>query len=84
MKAESVGLSQGRLERLDRVMKARYVDAGHLPGIITQVYRKGENFYEMPGDRHGVSANASATAPAKLLAVFVVDTDDKELTTSVK
>src|SRR5450631_1118392 len=23
-------------------MKDRYVDAGHLPGIVTQVYRKGE------------------------------------------
>ncbi len=23
-------------------MKERYVDAGHLPGLITQVYRKGE------------------------------------------
>jgi quercetin dioxygenase-like cupin family protein len=35
----------------------------------------------MPGDRHAVSANASDTKPAKLLAVFVVDTDEKELTT---
>lgn len=45
-----------------------------------KTYRKGENFYEMPGDRHGVSANASATMPAKLLAVFVVDTQEKNLT----
>jgi quercetin dioxygenase-like cupin family protein len=45
-----------------------------------KIYRKGESFSEMPGDRHGVSANASATAPAKLLAVFVVDTDEKILT----
>ncbi len=35
----------------------------------------------MPGDRHSVSENASKTEPAKLLAVFVVDTDEKELTT---
>ena len=34
--------------------------------IVT--YRKGESFSEMPGDRHAVSANASETAPAKLLA----------------
>ncbi len=34
----------------------------------------------MPGDRHGVSANASETKPAKLLAVFVVDTNETELT----
>lgn len=32
---------------------------------------------------HGVSANASKTRPAKLLAVFVVDTDDTKLTTSI-
>jgi len=31
-----------------------------------------------------VSRNASKTEPAKLLAVFVVDTNDKALTTPVK
>jgi quercetin dioxygenase-like cupin family protein len=50
--------------------------------IVT--YRKGESFSEMPGDRHSVSENASKTEPAKLLAVFVVDTDEKELTTSLE
>ncbi|WP_442892250.1 cupin domain-containing protein [Ensifer sp. MJa1] len=43
-------------------------------------YKAGESFSEMPGDRHGVSANGSRTEPAKLLAVFVVDTTEKELT----
>ena len=38
------------------------------------------SFSELPGDRHGVSANASETKPAKLLAVFVVDTNKTELT----
>jgi quercetin dioxygenase-like cupin family protein len=47
-------------------------------GPIT-VYRAGENFAEMPGDHHGVSANASDTESAKLLAVFVVDTDETNL-----
>ena len=46
-----------------------------------KVYRAGENFAEMPGDRHAVSANASATEPASLLAVFVVDTSDTKLVT---
>lgn len=46
-----------------------------------QVYQAGQNFTELPGDQHAVSANASNTAKAKLLAVFVVDTDDKVLTT---
>ena len=49
-------------------------------GPVT-TYTAGQNFSELPGDRHGVSANASKTKPAKLLAVFVVDTNDKELTT---
>ncbi len=49
-------------------------------GPVT-TYRAGEAFPELPGDRHGVSENASATEPAKLLAVFVVDIDETELTT---
>lgn len=44
-----------------------------------KVYRAGESFSEYPGDRHGVSENASTSEPAKLLAVFVVNTDEKEL-----
>jgi len=49
-------------------------------GPVT-IYKAGETFFEKAGDHHGVSANGSATEPAKLLAVFVVDTDEKELTT---
>ena len=43
-------------------------------------YKAGQSFSELPGDRHGVSANASKTRPAKLLAVFVVDTNETDLT----
>lgn len=46
-------------------------------------YRAGQNFPEMPGDRHTLDENASKTEPAKLLAVFVVDTDEKELLTPI-
>ena len=46
-----------------------------------RVYRAGESWYENPGSHHRVSRNASATEPAKLLAVIVADTDDKTLTT---
>lgn len=49
-------------------------------GAVT-VYRAGENFVEMPGDHHDISANASDSEPAKLLAVFVVDTSDTKLVT---
>jgi len=47
------------------------------------VYKAGESFFEEPGSLHAVSRNASKTKPAKLLAVFVVDSDDKKLTTNV-
>jgi quercetin dioxygenase-like cupin family protein len=49
-------------------------------GPVT-IYAAGQSFSELPGDRHGVSANASETQPAKLLAVFVVDTNETDLTT---
>lgn len=52
-------------------------------GPVT-VYKAGESFSELPGDRHGVSENASKTEPAKLLAVFVVDTAQQELTFPIK
>jgi quercetin dioxygenase-like cupin family protein len=47
-------------------------------------YRAGQNFSEMPGDRHTLDENASKTEPAKLLAVFVVDTDEKQLLTPLE
>jgi len=47
-------------------------------------YRAGQNFSEMPGDRHTLDENASKTEPAKLLAVFVVDTNEKELLTPLQ
>lgn len=52
-------------------------------GPVT-TYGAGESFSEFPGDRHGVSENASTTEPARLLAVFVVDTDETTLTTPYK
>lgn len=47
-------------------------------------YRAGQNFSEFPGDRHTLDENASKTEPAKLLAVFVVDTDEKQLLTPLE
>jgi quercetin dioxygenase-like cupin family protein len=44
-----------------------------------KTYLAGQSFSELPGDRHLVSANASKTKPAKLLAIFVVDTEAKDL-----
>jgi quercetin dioxygenase-like cupin family protein len=48
-------------------------------GPIT-VYEAGESWLEPPGSAHPVSENASATEPARLLAVFVAE-DGAELTT---
>ncbi|WP_324764552.1 cupin domain-containing protein (plasmid) [Sinorhizobium meliloti] len=53
-------------------------------GSPEKVYQAGENFYEDPGSRHQVSANASDREPARLLAVFVLDTEETELTTPLK
>lgn len=43
------------------------------------VYKAGESWTEVPGDHHKVSANASSTKPARLLAIFVVDTTEQEI-----
>jgi quercetin dioxygenase-like cupin family protein len=50
-------------------------------GGEAKVFHAGESFSEAPGANHTISENASATEAAKLLAIFVVDTNDKELTT---
>ena len=71
--------------------KSAFIYATVLEGAIrsqvndgpVMTYRAGQSFSELPGDRHGVSANASTTQPAKLLAVFVVDTNVTELTTPI-
>jgi quercetin dioxygenase-like cupin family protein len=44
-----------------------------------RTYQAGESWTEQSGDHHQVSANASTTAPAKLLAIFVVDTRDHQI-----
>jgi quercetin dioxygenase-like cupin family protein len=65
-----------------------YVVAGEIQSQVddgpVRTYRAGESFYEAPGAHHRVSGNASKTQPAKLLAVFVVDTGEHPLTTPDK
>ena len=65
-----------------------YVVSGAIESKVndgkTQVYKAGQSWSEPPGATHSISRNASKTEPAKLLAVFVVDTDDKKLTTPIK
>jgi quercetin dioxygenase-like cupin family protein len=63
-----------------------YVVSGELrtqvKGGAEARYRAGETFYEPPNGVHLVSANASKTEPAKLLAIFVCD-HEAELSTPV-
>jgi quercetin dioxygenase-like cupin family protein len=44
-----------------------------------RVYRPGETWFEKPGSYHRVSENASATEPARLLAVLIADAGDEPL-----
>lgn len=65
-----------------------YVLSGEIQSQVddgpARVYRAGESFYELPGAHHRISRNASRTMPARLLAVFVVDTGEQPLTTPDK
>lgn len=49
-------------------------------GEPEHVYKAGQTWYENPGAHHVVSENASQTEPAKLLAVFVVNSKHGALT----
>ena len=65
-----------------------YVISGAIESKVndgeTRIYRAGESWSEPPGAIHSISRNASRTEPAKLLAVFVLDTNDNPLTTPIK
>lgn len=54
-----------------------YVAAGairtQVKGEAEMIVKAGESFYEAPNGVHLVSANASQTEPAKLIAYFVCD-----------
>lgn len=50
----------------------------------TRIYRTGESWSEAPGAIHSSSRNARKTEPAKLLAVFVLDTNDRVMATPIK
>src|SRR6516162_2562917 len=51
-----------------------------LGGGPVETFTVGQTFFEPPGSTHVVSANASATEPAELIAVFVAD-EGAQLTT---
>jgi quercetin dioxygenase-like cupin family protein len=57
----------------------RWAVNGQPPRVITA----GESFYETLGDVHSTSANASATEPARFLAIFTCDGGKSPVTTPV-
>ena len=65
-----------------------YVISGAIESKVnngeTLIYRAGESWTEPPNASHPINRNASKTEPAKLLAVFVLDTNDNPPTTLIK
>ena len=54
-----------------------------LGGGPVETFAVGQSFFEPPGSTHLVSANASTTEPAELIAVFVAD-EGAQLTTFIE
>jgi quercetin dioxygenase-like cupin family protein len=54
-----------------------------LGGGPLETFKVGQSFFEPPGSTHVVSANASNTEPAELIAVFVAD-EGAQLTTFIE
>ena len=54
-----------------------------LGGGPLETFKVGQSFFEPPGSTHLVSANASNTEPAELIAVFVAD-EGAQLTTFIE
>ena len=46
-----------------------------MKGEPEMTYKAGESFYEAPNGVHLVSANASSTEPARLVAYLICDHD---------
>ena len=65
-----------------------YVVSGAIESKVndgeTRIYHAGESFIEPPGAIHAICRNASQSEPAKMLVVFVVDTNHKAMLTPVK
>jgi len=69
--------------------KSAFIYARVLEGAVTSqvnngpvtTYNAGQSWTEQPGDHHAISRNASTTEPARLLAVFVLDTPETKLVT---
>lgn len=87
--AYEVTLAPGQVDRPHHHAYSAFIYVYVLSGAVrSQVegepphdYHAGDSWYESPGAHHIVSRNLSPSQSAKFLAVFVVDSDDKQLTT---
>ena len=85
----TVGYPPGAKSGAHHHAKSAFIMAYVISGAIrsqvegepARVYQAGETWQEAPGAHHTISENASATDPAELLAVFLIDTGDGPLTT---
>jgi quercetin dioxygenase-like cupin family protein len=92
LKVAEVNYAPGQASPPHTHAKSAFIFAYVISGAIeskvndgeTRIYRAGESWTEPPGAIHSISRNASKTEPAKMLAVFVVDTDDTALMTPIK
>jgi len=87
--AVTVTYEPGAASRPHLHARSAFIYAYVLSGVVeTQVggeparlVHAGESFHEAPGAHHVVSRNASSAEPARLLAVFVVDScESRQLT----
>ena len=89
MTAVEVTLAPGQASVPHRHAKSAFIMAYVVSGVIlnqiegepAKVYRAGDTWMEAPGAHHIKATNLSKTRSAKLLAVFVADSDDTGLTT---
>ncbi|TDZ77826.1 cupin domain-containing protein [Mycobacteroides salmoniphilum] len=84
----TVSYPPGTKSEAHRHAKSAFIMAYVISGAIrsqvdgepARVYHAGETWHEAPGAHHTIGENASATEPAELLAVFLLDAGDGPLT----
>jgi quercetin dioxygenase-like cupin family protein len=88
--AQEVSYAPGAKDAPHRHAQSAFIMAYVISGSIRSqvegeaphIYRAGQTWQEDPGAHHILAENAIDTEPARLLAVFVVDTADKNALTT--
>jgi len=87
LRAVVVEYAPGAVNKPHRHAPSAFVTAYVLEGTVrsqvddepVRVYHAGEHFIERPGAHHRISENASKTEPARMLAIFVMDTAEQTM-----